>query len=210
MSCIIMNHEALAVLANAIEHRLVYSHDYWGVETPGSLFPALCDCMNPGRIFSGEAIYIKLYMLNVQAHNECYKEHEKPAIEQAPDIDIAAYRIHHRAEYQERHFVIQPWHYYLARLLDFWIYQTNEKATRNAPLRLAVLEFRDSLYEFIVMNSPPYYDVRWGTLPPCDTTGARRRLSAHKWLRCWLNSIWHMISASVSNHFRKVCENHDK
>lgn len=56
-------------------------------------------------------------------------------------------------------------HYQLAKLLDFWLYQTAEDATRSDPLRLAMAEFRDNLYSFIVMNSPQYVETRWGELP---------------------------------------------
>ena len=51
----------------------------------------------------------------------------------------------------------------------FWLYQTAEDATYADPLRLAMREFRDSLYAFIVTNSPQYVDVQWGALPHTAT-----------------------------------------
>ena len=36
---------------------------------------------------------------------------------------------------------------------------------RNVPRRLAMRDFRDGLYGFIIRNSPPYTAVRLGELP---------------------------------------------
>ena len=90
---------------------------------------------------------------------------EEPADEEAPTIDGSKYIVHHRPEYREHGFAVCPWHYQLAKLLDCWLYQTAEDATYKDPLRLAMKEFRDGLYYFIVMNSPQYVDVQWGELP---------------------------------------------
>lgn len=79
--------------------------------------------------------------------------------------DGSKYIVHHRPEYREHGFAVCPWHYQLAKLLDCWLYQTAEDATYKDPLRLAMKEFRDGLYYFIVMNSPQYVDVQWGELP---------------------------------------------
>lgn len=165
MSCIVMKCEPLAALANAVEARLNCGYDFWGFDVPGSLYTALDDCRTI-RLYEAEEIYRKLYVLNVKAYNERYKSHEEPLSEKIPVVDVSAYTVHHKPEYREHGFAVRPWHYHLASLLDFWLYQTLEGAVKDDPLRLAMRDFRDSLYGFIVQNSPPYTAVRRGDLPP--------------------------------------------
>lgn len=210
MSCMIMNHEALAALANAVEYRIVFSNDYWGFEAPRTLRLVLLNCMTSGRLFLGKNIYSKLYLLNAQAHKGYYMEHEGSAIEEIPAVDTSVYTIHRRVEYQECRYVIQPWHYHLAKLLDFWLYQTDEDTTRNDPLRLAMQEFRDDLYSFIVMNSHQYNDVQWGSLSSCDIGDTPQTVGACTWLGCWIRAIWTVILASVSKFLRRVGRNYAK
>lgn len=164
MSCMVMNPEPLAALANAVETRLNCDYGYWGFEAPASLYDALADCKT-SCTYCAEDIYRKLYALNIRAYNGRYKDHEEPADEEAPTIDGSKYIVHHRPEYREHGFAVRPWHYQLAKLLDFWLYQTAEDATRDDPLRLGMLEFERALYTFIVMNSPQYVNTRWGDLP---------------------------------------------
>ena len=78
---------------------------------------------------------------------------------------MSKYNVHQPPEYREHGFAVRPWHYHLAKLLDCWLYQTAEDATYKDPRRLAMAEFRDNLYGFIVTNSPEYVDTRWGELP---------------------------------------------
>lgn len=164
MSCMVMNPESLAAIANAVETRLNVGYNYWGFEAPESLYDELRDCQTTG-LYHAEPIYQKLYALNILAYNGCYSNHEEPADEIAPIINGSKYVVHHPPQYREHGFAVCPWHYQLAKLLDFWLYQTNEDVTHNAPLRLAMKEFRDGLYHFIVLNSPDYIAVRWGEFP---------------------------------------------
>lgn len=169
MSCMVMNPEPLAALANAVETRLNCDFNYWGFEAPDSLYRELEDCKTSFTYFA-EDIYRKLYALNIRAYNGRYADHEEPEDEEAPSIDVSKYIVHHPPEYREHGFDARPWHYQLAKLLDFWLYQTAEDATVNDPLRLAMKEFRDGLYQFIVLNSPEYFNVPWGELPhPAET-----------------------------------------
>ena len=172
MSCMIMGYEPLAALANAVETRLNVGYSYWGFEAPDSLYHELADCKRSCTYFS-EQIYKRLYALNVRAYNGRYANHEEPADEEAPAIDVNRYTVHHGPEYREHGFAVRPWHFQLAKLLDFWLYQTAEDATRSDPLRLAMQEFSDNLYSFIIHNSPEYVAVRWGELPPPGTGEAR-------------------------------------
>lgn len=164
MSCFVMNNEPLAALANAVETRLNCDYNYWGFEAPASLYNALADCKTSCTYFA-EDIYRRLYAVNVRAYNGRYADHEEPEDEEAQTIDGSKYIIHHPPEYREHGFAVRPWHYQLAKLLDCWLYQTAEDATYKDPLRLAMKEFRDNLYSFIVGNSPEYVDAPWGELP---------------------------------------------
>ena len=164
MSCFIMNPEPLAALANAIEARLNCDYAYWGFDAPDALYRELDGCRS-AFYYSAKEIYRRLYAVNVRAYNGRYAAHEEPEDEEAPDIDTSKYIIHHGPKYREHGFAVQPWHYQLAKLLDCWLYQTLEDATRNDPLRLAVRDFQDILRSFIVGNSQEYTAAQWGELP---------------------------------------------
>jgi len=166
-----MNLESLAALANAVECRLNCNYDFWGFDAPSSLYRELKECQI-AHLYCAEDIFRKLYMLNVKAYNGRYEGHQKSVEEGIPTIDGSKYIVHHRPEYREHGFAVRPWHYQLANLLDFWLYQTEEDATKNDPLRLAMAEFRDRLYYFIVRNSPEYFILRWGELPLANETSA--------------------------------------
>ena len=100
------------------------------------------------------------------AYNGRYARMDDDAADEtAPVIDGSCYKVHQRPEYAEHHHAVRPWHYHLAKLLDFWLYQTAEDATRNDPVRAAMLDFRESLFEFIVQRSEEYDDApAWGRL----------------------------------------------
>ena len=178
MSCMVMNQESLAALANAVEARLEKGYNYWGFDAPSSLCRELRQYQTGSRC-SAEDIYRKLYALNIRAYNGRYKDHQESRDEEAPVIDGRKYIIHHRPEYQENHFAVCAWHYQLAKLLDFWIYQTAEVATHDDPLRMAMEDFRDSLYYFIVNNSPPYIAAQWGKLPTTDAEEVQKDTAHH-------------------------------
>lgn len=118
MSCMVMNPEPLAALANAVETRLNCDFNYWGFEAPDSLYRELEDCKTSFTYFA-EDIYRKLYALNIRAYNGRYADHEEPEDEEAPSIDVSKYIVHHPPEYREHGFDARPWHYQLAKLLDF-------------------------------------------------------------------------------------------
>lgn len=166
MSCMMMGLEPLAALANAVECRLNSDYNYWGFEAPDSLYRELTDCTGAyTNYYFARGIFRRLYAVNAKAYNGRYAGHEDPADEEAPDFEGGEYIVHHRPEYREHGFAVRPWHYQLAKLLDFWLYQTNEDATYNDPLRLAMRDFRDRLYHFIIQNSDEYVKMPWGDLP---------------------------------------------
>lgn len=164
MSCFVMNKEPLAALANAVEALLNCGYNYWGFEAPASLYEALADCKTSCTYFA-EKIYRRLYAVNIWAYNGRYGNHEEPVDEEAPIIEGNKYIIHHPPKYRKSSFAVRPWHYQLAKLLDCWLYQTAENMTYQDPLRLAMAEFRNNLYGFIVTHSPGYTTAQWGELP---------------------------------------------
>ena len=204
MSCMVMNPEPLAALANAVEARLNCDYGYWGFEAPDSLYRELKGCRSH-FLYHAEEIYRRLYAVNVRAYNGRYAGHEEPEDEEAPDIDIGRYIVHRGPEYREHGFAVQLWHYQLAKLLDFWLYQTLEDATHDDPLRLAMKDFRDILYSFIVANSPQYVEVRWGGLPPlAEQTAQGRAMPAWRrlaWL--WRRTIWRRKKAAAARRKEK-------
>ena len=74
-------------------------------------------------------------------------------------------QIHSGPEYREHGHKILSWHYCLAQLFDFWLYQVEEDAARGDELKQAMAETRDCLFAFIVRNSAGYAAVPWGGMP---------------------------------------------
>lgn len=164
MSCMIMNPEPLAAIANAAEMLLNHGYDYFGFAPSQRMYEAFQDC-RPCGFYESESIYRKLYTVNVAAYNGRYSSHETPADTEAPDIDVSCCKIHQLPEYADHHHAVRPWHYRLAKLLDFWLYQTAEDATWNDPTRAAMLDFQNALFEFIVQRSAEYDSApAWGRL----------------------------------------------
>lgn len=163
MSCMIMSKEPLAALANATEALLNCGYDYFGFDSPDSLLAAARDCRNMG-FFSADSLYQKMYALNVAAYNGRYADHEQPMDDEAPDVDLSKYMVHRPPEYADHHHAVRLWHYRLAKLLDFWIYQVSEDATRNDAFVAAMREFQDCLFRFIVRRSSEYDAHEWGRL----------------------------------------------
>jgi hypothetical protein len=161
----IMQPEPLAALANFTESVLNMGFDFFGFEAPQELREASADCIVPGYrgFYSVEALYSKFYSVNISAYNGRYaKEPDNSAT--PPAVDFAKCCIHERLRYEDGHYVLQPWHFKIAKLLDFWLYQTDEDATRKNEFRLGVQILRDSIYGFIVQNSTDYNNAQWGRL----------------------------------------------
>lgn len=164
MSCMIMNPEPLAAIANATETLLNCGYEYFGFGATYQMHDAFRDCQTCG-FYSAEKIYKKLYAVNVVAYNGRYNDHETPDDDTAPTIDGSRYKVHQPPEYAEHHHAVRPWHYRLAKLLDFWLYQTGEYATWKDPTRAAMFDFQKALFEFIVQRSSEYDNApAWGRL----------------------------------------------
>lgn len=164
MSCMIMSPEPLAAIANATAILLDSGFEYFGFDATHRMHEAFQNCRTCG-FYAAEEIYRKLYTVNAAAYNGRYRGRETPADEMAPVIDGSCYRIHQPPEYSEHHHAVRPWHYCLAKLLDFWLFQTGEDTTWQDPVRVAMADFKTALFEFIVQRSDEYDNVpAWGKL----------------------------------------------
>ncbi|MDE7245628.1 MAG: hypothetical protein K2O18_16870 [Oscillospiraceae bacterium] len=164
MSCIVMNPESIAAIANAAATLLHCGYNYFGFAATPQMHEAFRDC-RPRSFYAAEEIYKRLYAVNAAACNGRYKDHEAPVNDAAPDIDCSKYIVHQPSEYADYHYTIRPWHYHLAKLIDFWLYQTSEYDTWKDPIRTAMLDFQEELFQFIVRQSGEYFNApEWGKL----------------------------------------------
>ena len=164
MSCMIMSPESTAAIANATAMLLNRGFSYFGFEATAHMYEAFGDCRSCSH-YVAEEIYKKLYTVNVTAYNNRYENHEPTTDDTVPDIDCSQYTIHQPLAYANWHCTIRPWHYHLAKLIDFWCYQTNEHNTWKDPIRVAMLDFQKELSHFIVYQSDEYFNApEWGKL----------------------------------------------
>lgn len=153
MSCFVMDDRAVSAIANTIDTLLFVGYNYFGFECPESLREALHGCTGAKKI------YTALYKTNLQAYNGRYRE----SIEEIPEFTDDC-EIKKRPEYKDHHYVVQPWHYQFAKLVDCYIYQLEEEATRNSPILAGMKDLREALFRFIVGNSDEYQAAPWGSL----------------------------------------------
>ena len=144
-----------------------------GMIIPGSFWPApadsigaaFADCRTPSGDFDGEMIARELWRLNVAAYNGRYNdqggEELPPDLVGLPDIR-RAYSLWKMPQYADHRETPQQWHFHLCRLLDCWLYQTNEEATDKHEKRQALHKFSDALKVAIVQHSAEYNHFRWG------------------------------------------------
>lgn len=157
MSCFIMSNESLSILANSLEHILNSGFNRFGFEAPESLAIELSDCCDKYGFYSAGLIYRRLYALNLSAYNGRYKK--RYPLDEIPEMTTK--NIITDRKYN-KHEIIQPWHYQLCKLVECFIYQTCEDATRADELHTALTQFSHILSAFIVHNSNEYHAFQWG------------------------------------------------
>lgn len=157
MSCFVMEPRAIAALARGLESVLTSGYNYAGFEAPATLAEALEDCRDKYGFYEEEHIFTALYNLNMSAFVGRYKEN----FESAPDWPEKVPRLLKRPAYNG---YWQPgadyWKYY--KLLDCFIYQTSEDATRDNALYKALLDFSRVLAAYLVRNCAAYDAAEWG------------------------------------------------
>ena len=162
MSCFIMNEKALAALAIATEKVMNQGFNYFGFEAPRELYNALSDCKaGVYRDYNAPLIYAKLYALNARAYAGRYREDVDTT---PPDVNFSGLDITRPPQYAQNSFVVQPWHYRLAKLIDCYCYQVSEDATQGDDLAHAMTELARVVHAFIVQRSTDYIAAPWGTL----------------------------------------------
>jgi len=160
MSCRVMKIESLAELASYMAALMNLGFDFFQHSAPAALFETTRDCRK-SYFCSSRKLYEKLYSLNVAAFNGRYKEDDTTA---APDVDIDKYSTYERLTFEDFPPQVATWHYRIAKLLDCWLYQTDEDATHADDFRMAVAELRRVLVDFIVSNSAAYKAIEWGEI----------------------------------------------
>lgn len=169
MSCFIMDKKSLAAIANATAILLNSGREYFGFNAPKELIDACADCTDnpnaPRKFYVAETICSKLYSLNVTAFNDRYPSLSVQKDDDDSKINVDSYKINNPLDIEDDgRFSIRPWHYQLAKMLDCWIYQTDEDATHADAFRMGMVEFRNRLCRFIVCNSEIYGTFKWGAL----------------------------------------------
>ena len=159
MSCFVLHERATATLAETIAQILNMGIGYFAFEAPESLREGLADCIDRYDYCDGRKVYKKLYRLNFDAYNGRYRELEEvAAIPNFKPVELAE-----RIDYNG-HYIIQPWHYRFAKLLDCYIYQCLEDFTRNDPVVKGLTDLANRLRSFIVQNSEDYHKAPWGEI----------------------------------------------
>lgn len=165
MSCFIMRPESIRTLANTLESvfnaaAFVPEHTITTAAVcETTLCNAFADCIRC-QCYDGEMIAAALYRLNTQAYGTRYKESVDSEL--PPEVAGTARSLFDRAVFVDHMERPREWHYHLASLLDCWLYQTGEDATRKDEKRIALEEFNRSLKCMIVSHSEQYGRHRWG------------------------------------------------
>lgn len=186
MSCFVMKPASIRKIAYTLDsvfNGYIYSNSYtitaaaidaaggmgtnfYCVRLPsGSIGEVFQDCRTPSGDYDGEMIARALWEINVKAYNGRY--HEEGGEELPPDLvglpNIRrAYSLMKTPVHADHREAPQPWHYHLCKLLDCWLYQTNEEATANDAKRQALKAFSNGLKIAIVQHSEDYNHLRWG------------------------------------------------
>lgn len=167
MSCFIMRPESIWMLANTLESVLNAAHFSGELTiTAAALMGTPCtaafaDC-KPSPVLEGfyaDQIADVLWRINSAAYAGRYHD---PQQEPLPDYVAGTGKsLFERPVYGDHREQPQPWHYHLCRLLDCWLYQTNEDATCKDEKRVALSEFSRNLKCIIVQHSAQYSTRRW-------------------------------------------------
>lgn len=112
------------------------------------------------RRYNAIGIAEDLYRLNMCAYNSRYPSTGDPDMFPLPDFP-QEYSIRQAPDF-DRPLTPRPWHYQLCKMLDCWLYQTDEDATRADLLRVAVADFRAALADAIVTHTAAYERCEWG------------------------------------------------
>lgn len=166
MSCFVMSPESICTLACTLERTLntsvvspvctistnaVRDCEYSGV----SILRAFSDCMCGSR-YDARKLAEALWRINALAFAGRYDD---PEVGDCPDFQEYGRGLFQPCECDENGAL--SWVYRFANLIDCWLYQTDEDATRSDPKRAALEAFSDALKRGIVQYDPRYNSQRW-------------------------------------------------
>ncbi len=164
MSCIQLSEKHIATVAHGLAFilngaggtcRLAASY-----ELP-ELYDALSVCRYPHDfLVDDRKVYAVLYRLNEAAYEGRYNV-EPGNADEFPAMPQAFPRLLHLLDYDDGRYTIDPDFYAFTKLLDSFIYQCNEDATRNSPVLKALSATSRALYAFIVQNTADYAAAEW-------------------------------------------------
>ncbi len=167
MSYFVMRPESIWQLANTLEsimNAATFSNTCT-LTTAATCSTPMCnaftDCASlSGTDYDAEPIAAALWEINNAAYAGRYRVPETPPLpEYVAGTGRSLCALPVFIDHAERP---QPWHYHLCRLLDCWLYQTNEDATRNNKKRIALEAFTRNLKCLLVSHAPEYTAGRWG------------------------------------------------
>lgn len=160
MSCMMLSARIHATVAETVAAIMNMGYNYFGFESPVSLFQALEDCADDFNYYDSSKIYHRLYILNNRAYNGRYKSNIIPLVPDMPTVS----KLYEPRCGENHHDVIKPWHYKFAKLLDCLIYQLEEDATKKDPLVIALIEFNHNYRAFLVTNNDEYSRAPWANI----------------------------------------------
>jgi len=168
MSCFIMSPKSIWTLANTLES-VLNAAQFSGelTITTAALLSTKCaeafaDCTPSPRLngYYADQIAAVLWRINAEAYAGRYHD---PQLDPLPDYVAGTGRsLFDRPVYADHREQPKQWHYDLCRLLDCWLYQTDEDATRKDEKRLALQSFANALKCSLVTHSPEYHAGQWG------------------------------------------------
>lgn len=152
MSCIQLSEKHIAAVAHGLAFILNGAggmcHLAASYELP-ELYDALSACRYPHDfLFDDRKIYAVLYKLNEAAYTGRYHVEAADA-EDFPIMPTVFPHLLHLLDWNEGRYTIDRDFYAFVKLLDSFIYQCNEDATRNNPVLKALSGTSRALYAFI-------------------------------------------------------------
>lgn len=160
MSCMMLQRETHAALADFITALLNMGRGYFGMDAPLKLRDALKDCADSDWFFEESKVYKRLFELNRGAYETRYKGNPMalsmihsgmPVYYPNKEFDRVGYE-----GGRGGHWVVSAWHYQMFSRLERFLYQCNEETTSETPLYKALNELRYDFALFIVRNNSKY------------------------------------------------------
>ena len=161
MSCFIMDEKSVSILANFVGDLMNCGYTMFGMGAPASLWESLKDCEGKYYYFETQKIFNRLMDLNVRAFKGRYEDWHNEDIKNAYGYDVNAVDYEH-GKYEEGHWLVEKWHYRMAKRLEYFIYQCSEDATWNDNLFKSLKELQTELFAWMVRNHAFYQEAEWG------------------------------------------------